>query len=177
MNRQTILVFWAPICLQVSCAQIPRHPSQEQLRFSAEDESVRRPVVVPEGALAIVKKDPYVIEFLDGRDTSAAEPREPWLVASEVHLAGPDERDIVVVATGRLRGANVTTFWVLRPTGHGFELLLTAPAHDLIVRNSRSQGYRDIQILATPGIRVSAVSFRFDGNQYKVYGRSSENIR
>src|SRR5262245_29033087 len=100
-----------------------------------------------------------------------------WLMASEVHLAGPDEKDIVVVAAGHLIGANATTFWILRPTDHSFAVLLAAPAHDLFIKDTRSNGYKDLEIAAATAVRVSTLTFRFDGNRYTKYRQRSEDIR
>jgi hypothetical protein len=98
-------------------------------------------------------------------------------MASEVHLTGPEEKDLVVVAAGLLRGANVTTFWVLRPADGGYELLLTAPAHDLIIKQSRSKGYKNIELLSATAVWVSTMSLRFDGRRYEVHTRSAKPIR
>jgi hypothetical protein len=59
----------------------------------------------------------------------------------------------------------------------GFELLLTAPAHDLFIKGTRSKGYRDIEIVIATAVRASTVSLKFDGSQYKVFARSSKDIR
>jgi hypothetical protein len=98
-------------------------------------------------------------------------------MASGVHLAGTDENDIVVVAAGLLSGANVTTFWVLRPVDRGYELLLTAPAHDLVIKRTRSKGYKNIELLSATAVEVSTVSLRFDGRRYQMQARSSKPIR
>jgi hypothetical protein len=99
------------------------------------------------------------------------------LSASEVHLAGPSEKDIVVMAVGSLRGANITRFWVFRPTDRRFEMLLDARVHDLIVKKSRSNGYRDIELLSATAVTVSTVIVRFDGTKYQTYKTRSETIR
>jgi hypothetical protein len=141
--------------------------SPEQLHFSAEDQNVKRPIILTEAALALIAKDPDVTNVLKDYGSAGAKLLTTWLSASALHLDGRGERDIVVVAKGPLSGANITTFWVLRPSSSSFELLLTVPAHDLIVKMSRSKGYRDLETLAATAVRVSSVSFRFDGSKYK----------
>jgi hypothetical protein len=84
-----------------------------------------------------------------------------------VHLDGPREEDIVVVATGMLLGANMTRFWVFRPTGHRHELILTAVGHDLIVTKKRWRGYRIIETAAMTAVSYQVLSYRFDGGQYR----------
>ena len=155
-----------------------RGPSNpEQLHFSAEDSEVKHPITLPAGAIDIIKKDPDVVEALKNRDKPLTDLPMTWITAAAVHLDGRDETDIVIVARGLLAGANVTTFWVLRPKGQGFELLLTAPAHDLYVRNTRTNGYRDIEIMAATAVRVSTVTFKLDGDRYKKLNQRSESIR
>jgi hypothetical protein len=177
MTTKVSAVFLILICLQLVSAQNTAVSGAEQMHFSAEDESVKRPVVLPDDAVRVLKADPNVMEMLKDQGPSTAKIPEGWLTASTVHLAGFAENDIVVVATGLLRGANVTTFWVLRPGSRGFEVLLTAPAHDLYVRRTRSKGYRDIELLSATAVDVSTISLRFDGHQYKVYARNSKGIR
>jgi hypothetical protein len=142
-----------------SRAQTTKSSRSEQTHFTTEDERVQHPIKIPESVLAIIDED------------------ENMLSASEVHLAGPSEKDIVVMAVGSLRGANITSFWVFRPTDRGFEMLLDAPAHDLIVKNSRSNGYRDIELLSATAVVVSTVIVRFDGKKYQTYKTRSETIR
>jgi hypothetical protein len=161
--------------LQVIPLRGAAQPLSEQLHFSAEEENVKRPIALPEEALALIAKDPYVMELLKDQRPEEAQ-LSTWLSASEVHLDGPKEKDIIVVAKGPLSGANVTTFWILRPSSRGFEVMLTVPAHDLVIQNMRSKGYRDIEALAATAVRVSTIYFRFDGNQYKPSARSSKII-
>jgi len=117
------------------------------------------------------------MEVLKNQGGSVTQVPRSWLMPSEVRLDGPDERDMMVVATGPLQGANITTFWVLRPSGHGFKLLLTTLAHDLFIRRTRSKGYKDIETVAATAVRASTVQFKFDGNRYNLYARSSKAIR
>jgi hypothetical protein len=88
-------------------------------------------------------------------------------MASEVHLNAPTEKDIVAIAAGLLAGANVTMFWVFRPVRQDFQLLLKASAHDLEVKNTRSNSYKDIEILVATATRGSKLFFRFDGLRYQ----------
>jgi hypothetical protein len=164
-------------CLQLLVAQSTGGPGHEQTHFSAEDESVMHPIVLPGEALRLIEEDPFVVEALKSQAPATTQVPAGWLMASGVHLAGTDENDIVVVAAGLLSGANVTTFWVLRPADRGYELLLTAPAHDLVIKRTRSKGYKNIEFLSATAVEVSTVSLRFDGRRYQVQARSSKPIR
>ena len=94
----------------------------EQLHYSA-GQSMENSIVLPDEALAVIEKDPYIAEVLKNEAPAFARLPRSWLMASEVHLDGPDEIDIVVVGAGHLAGANVTTFWILRPKNQGFVTL------------------------------------------------------
>lgn len=150
--------------------------AKEQLSFSAEDEAVDRPVGVPEGVLEILRKDERVLRYLkaDGksvRDLTAA----PFL-ASEIHLNGRNETDLIVIGTGRLRGANVTPFWVFRRLANRYELVLNVPAHDLRVESGRWHGFRNISVgVATASVGTIEL-YRFDRNEYDLVHTKSESI-
>lgn len=88
------------------------------------------------------------------------------MLASEIHLTSSTERDLVVIAGAPLSGANVTTFWIFRPTNPGYELLLDAPAHDMVVRNSRTNGYRDIELVSATAVTASTVLCRYRDVRY-----------
>jgi hypothetical protein len=78
-------------------------PATEQRSFSVEDENVRRPVPVLASVLEILRRDPHVQELMTNersRDLPA-----DWLLASKIHLTGPDEEDLIVIGSGHLLGA------------------------------------------------------------------------
>jgi hypothetical protein len=176
MRTAVALIFWLA-SFQLMTGPVRAQSAAEQMHFSAEDETVKRPIILPDQALQMIERDPDVAEVMKNEEPPLAKLPRSWLMASEVHLDGPREKDIVIVAAGHLMGANVTTFWILRPTDHGFAILLTAPAHDLFIKGTRSNGYRDVEIAAATAVRVSTVTFRFDGNRYTKYKEHSEDIR
>ena len=139
----------------------------EQLHFSAEDIGVKHPLVLPKEALTVLARDDGVRDALEAQDLSVDKLPASWFSASKIHLDGPDEIDFIAVGEGPLRGSNVNTFWVFRPSPRGFELILTVVAHDLVVTRELSRGYRNIETIAATAVRVSSVSYRFDGKTYK----------
>jgi hypothetical protein len=168
-----VLLIYLSVCSQGSAQG--KHPSPpEQRQFSAEDEGVKRPVAIPDDVLTILSKDEFIRDVLEDEKPPAGKLPQAWFSASAIHLGGPDEIDLVVLGEGRLRGANVITFWVFRPTPHGHELVLTAPAHDLIVKNTRWKGYREIELLCATAVQLSSVLFRWDGRKYIVFQKKSE---
>lgn len=151
-------------------------PNPEQTRFSAEDLTVQYPIDLPKQALALLSRDTRVCDALDAQGISPAHLPLSWFSATEVHLDGPNEVDLVVVGEGPLRGANVTTFWLFRPTAQGLSLILTTVGHDLDVESARSKGYNNIKVTAATVDRVSTVVYGFDGNKYSVRNRESRPI-
>jgi hypothetical protein len=148
----------------------------EQLHFSARDDGAIRPVTIPEDVLAILRKDDMVRIIL--KDENLPEEKLPpsWFSASAIHLNTSNEIDLIVIGETPILGANVTTFWVFRPTSHGHELVLTAPALDLVVKRARWMGYREIELMAATASDVSTVLYRFNGKQYAAFKERSEQI-
>jgi len=171
-----LLAFFA-MCCALPAEGKGRAHTNEQLVFSAEDDSVKHPVAMPKEVLAILQKDEMVGNALENEQTSAEKIPPDWFSASAIHLSNSRQTDLVVMARGPLAGANVVTFWVFCATAHGYELVLTAPAHDLIVRNTRWFGHRDIELLSASAVQFSSVLCRFDGKRYTSYKTKSERMR
>jgi hypothetical protein len=152
------------------------HPSA-QTHFSAEDSSVRQPVAIPNSVLTVLREDEAVRIALANDGISAGNLPRSWLSASATHLSNSKELDLVVMGEGALRGTNITTFWVFCATAGGYNLVLTAPAHDLIVKNARSNGHRDIELISMTAVQVSRVLLRFNGERYVKRTATSEAIQ
>jgi hypothetical protein len=178
MKLQKALVLFALIA--PSGTTKAQHPdktgAREQLHFSAEEETVTQPVSIPQDVLRILEGDRDVAESLKEQKLQPEQLPSSWFLASKVHLHGTEQSDLVVISSGPLMGANVVKFWVFGRTPHGFELLLAVPAHDLIIKNSRWQGYRTIEAAAMTASTISTVLFRFNGSVYERYRTSSEKI-
>ncbi len=145
----------------------------EQVHFSAGDETVERAIQVPDEIMAILRNDGGIRQFLESEHLSAAHLPVSWFAASEVHLAGPKEKDIVVVGIGKLKRAGLTTFWVFRPMHLGYEVLLSAIEHDLTVTDERWKGYRIIKTSAVTPTSIRSAAYRFEGGQYKMFKDSA----
>jgi hypothetical protein len=141
----------------------------EQVRFSAGDESVERPIRIPDEIVEILKNDGGVRQVLESEHLAPGKLPMSWFAASEVHLAGPKEKDIVVVGVGKLKRANVAAFWVFRPMHLGYEVLLTAIEHDLTITEERWKGYRIIKTSAVTATSLRSAAYRFEGGQYKIF--------
>ena len=98
----------------------------EQLRFSAEDAGVLKPVPIPEGVLVILRKDEQVQHLLEHEKIAPEKLPPSWFSASAIHLTRTRRVDLIVVGRPPIIGANNATFWVFRATSHGYRLVLTA---------------------------------------------------
>jgi hypothetical protein len=153
-----------------------KHPA-EQTSFSAEDTSVKKPAVIPQDVLAALSRDELVRNVLENEDIPAEKIPASWFSASAIHLGNAREVDLIVMSVGPVHGANVTMFWIFRPTAYGQELIFTGGGHDLRVKSTRWNGYRDIETLAVTMQKVSTVFYRFDGKKYTGYKDKLEEIR
>jgi hypothetical protein len=145
-----------------------QHKSAEQTHFSAEDDHVAHPAQVPSDAWKILQEDSLVKDILEDEKLTADQLPRSWFQSSVVHLDGPSEKDLLVIADGKLAGGNVTTFWLFMQTPQGMKLVLNAPAHDLIIHSSRINGHRDVELVGMTAIRIMTGKYRFDGTQYQL---------
>jgi hypothetical protein len=148
----------------------------EQHLFSAMDDSVNHPVPLPPSVLAALSHDPDIGVKLKAESLIPDKLPASWFVVSEIHLGGPSERDLVVVGVGPVRGANVTTFWLFRPGNADYELLLKAPALGLEIKNSRTNGYRNIELVSATAVEVSKLECTFRGGAYQPGKRDKRAI-
>jgi hypothetical protein len=171
MNSLVVLAAFAGLAL----AQLPppgdpgERSAPEQMAFSAEDGRVERQSPLPPAVAGILAGDPDVREAMAYEHISGGQPPASWFLPSEVHLNGPHEADLIVVGAGPILGANVTLFWVFRPSrSGGFNLLLRVSAHDLNIMESRTGGYRDIEVVAATAVSVTKGTYTFRGSAYKL---------
>jgi hypothetical protein len=149
----------------------------EQSHFSAEDAGVQRPMAIPKDVIAILTQDDLVRTALKNQKLPVEKLPLSWFSAAGIHLGNANETDVVVMAEKELHGANATTFWIFRSTSKGHQLVLTAPAHDLKVKNVQWLGYREIGLVSMTANRISTVLCRFDGRKYAQYKSTTKDIR
>jgi len=156
---------------------LPAQPETAiQTHFSMEDERIAHPAQIPPDAWKILQQDPSTRNVLDSEGLTPEQLPRSWFQASTVSLNG-SEKDLLVIANGKLMGANVTTFWLFLQTPQGIKLVFDAPAHDLIIHSSRSKGHRDIELVALTGIRILTSKYRFDGTRYQLVKSTDEPIK
>ena len=178
---------------QVLTAQHTKPAEQkEQSEFGIELEAVpiQRPVTLPRAALDALSNDKGVASCLENAGLSGDELPANWFVASEIHLNGPNEADLVVLPgdpvpgtpAGEISpnacflGANTGQMWVLRKTEHGFKLVLSQYGLGMGVLATKTNGLRDVQIGAIVGGYDDSIDYKFDGESYKIAGRVSKLI-
>ena len=156
------------LCIASVIQNLDSNPVQfSGLHFSAEDEGVKNAVPIPEDVWSLLKQDGDVLEVLKHQSPTATTPPRTWFSAAFVHLHGAIGNDLVVQGEGPMMGANVTEFWVFAETSRGPKLVLRIPAHDLLIRETESGGYRIIEASAiTAAAHVSTLTYKFDGNHY-----------
>lgn len=148
---------------------------EEQSKFNA-DELVKRPVPVPDNILDILLRDSTVAGCINDNPILHRPSLGSWFVASEIHLDGDNEADMVVlpIAQGEAclcfhSAEGISWFWVFRPVGRGYELALKAAGLELLVLNTKHNGYRDIRIGGQVGKFGTKVVFRFAHGLYRQY--------
>ncbi len=161
----------------VAAQSKPKTLPVEQTHFSAEDESFKRPVAIPGDVMAILAKQEVVEKQLENEGLKPEKLPTYWFSASAVHLSHAKEPDLVVAANPPVSGANTTMFWIFRTTGHGHTLVLTAMAHDLVIKKTIWNGLREIQTSSVTMMRFSTVSYRFNGKNYARFNTTGEEIR
>jgi hypothetical protein len=150
-------------------------PMPEQTLFGAEDNAMEKPVNLPKTVLQILAKDDLVIQYLKAEEKSPDELTTESFLASEIHLDGPNEIDLIATGIGRLRG-NVATFWVFQPSPHGYKVTLRTVAQGLRVLDTRSKGYRDIQTGSPIAGSAHVAVYCFDRTRYRLCKTKSEPI-
>jgi hypothetical protein len=150
--------------------------SKEQCLFGADDTTVEQPVALPTGALQVLRKDEQVLLSLKAEGKSADELTPMSFLASEIHLDGTGETDLIVIGVGKLRGASVSTFWVFRQS-QGYDLVLKVVARGLRVVSTKWKGYRIIEAGSALSSTSNTTRYRFDGKKYWPFEKESSPVQ
>jgi hypothetical protein len=154
---------------------------EEQSVFSMEDDSVLKPVPVPEGILQNLKETDRDVKLCLEKYDLEGPPPSSWFEASQIHLGDPNEIDFVVMPAvvpglGCLIGANVAPFWIYRKTSQGFESVFDIHVHHLKILRSKWNGFREIRVYSMTVSTVTTEVFRFEGDIYHSYFKITEPI-
>ncbi len=161
----------------------------EQTAFDAEPDSgamhINKAEEIPDSALQVLRdslsRGP--VNCLKSRGVTPDQVPASWFLASAVHLNGPNEVDLIVLLNapalakpenpgGCLLPANGGPFWVLGPgiASGRYGLLLATYGHGMDILDSRTNGYRDIQI----GSMRTTVIYKFTVQQYQLAEKKTE---
>ena len=157
----------------------------EQTEFSMEQElvPVTRPTNLSDAALQALGRDSAVSSCLGVEKSSRDLPPASWFIASEIHLARADETDLIVLPVSRpaaemkpapnacFFGPYTTKWWILRKVNEGYQVILTVDAHDIGLKQTRSNGYRDIEAGISTMQGTTVTVYKFDGHR----GHKSQN--
>ena len=179
-----------PHVLMAQHAKPKEQKEQSDFGIELEVAPIQRPVTPRRAALNALSKDASVASCLENEGLSPKELPANWFVASEIHLDEANESDLVVLPGGRLPdtpkgeippnacfwGANTGQMWVLRNTQRGFKLVLSQMGLGMSVLTTRTNGLRDIEVGAVVGGYDDSIDYKFDGESYKIAGRTSNLI-
>jgi hypothetical protein len=177
----------AVLSLAISCSVIlgesqagRRGSEAEQSSFATEElpgqPRVQRPLSVPGAVLQKLKSDDIVDSCLRYNPLTPGQSLDSWFIASEIHLDGPTESDLIIVPSFKGEEsmcfhsvAGIGTFWLFRKNGNHYELVLRASGNSLEVLGTRNAGYRNIQTVTAgeAGRYITKITYKFDGRQYK----------
>jgi hypothetical protein len=135
-----------------------------QLRFSAEDFQVRNPNLLPKPVLAALAGDEGVHQQMGSHPLPPAE----WFSATKLISISDHEDLYLVEAEGQLRGANVTSFWLVRNDTISVQAktMWTAVAHDVQLCYRKKDPYPDISALKFTAEMSWGAVFHFDKDHY-----------
>jgi hypothetical protein len=89
--------------------------------------------------------------------------------ASEVHLSGPKEVDLVVIGVPPMAGVDHGWFWLVRSARKNPEILLFAGGDSLELMESRTLGYRDIRSVLPLASETHFSVYHYDDEYYKLW--------
>jgi hypothetical protein len=186
-----LLLFGALFAIAVQAQKSATEQPPEQTTFGAGaapgEALISRPVEIPDGALQFLRDTlgrgtVNCIKNVNGL-TPERVPAS-WFVASEIHLDGPNEADLIVrprdleesPSPNRcLFGAHVVPFWVLRNRDGKYDLLLQTGGDGLQVLDSRTKGYRDIKAVGLTAVSITFLRYQFNGEKYQPSEREAKS--
>jgi hypothetical protein len=162
----------------IACAQTGKPPAAEQLYFSEDDPAgaLRNQEPLPAEVLKILLQQKEVRDGL--RSASPAEQDNPAKLfrASRVHLSGLKETDWVVMGVGPMSGADNSWFWLVRSQEGGATVVCFAGGNSLLLRNSRTNGFRDVESDWSSAAETEITDYHFDGTQYREWKTTRKNL-
>lgn len=145
-----------------------------QTSFS-ENAPVQHPVALSPGVLKVLFETDQARQVLNFASDAAQDDPARLFRAAEVHLAGSDEVDLVVVGVPPMAGADSSWFWVIRATRNGPRVVLFTSASSLDLAESTTNGYRDIIATSSSASETQETTYHFDGKSYKGWKKETQS--
>lgn len=178
---------WLVVCLMLVLGGSPSTLSterQQQTDFnvnaSTSEPLVKKSIPVPDAVLQILREDDTVRACMKDNAIPAGGSLASWFVGSEIHLSGPTEADLVVLPVAERNAyrcfhsaEGIGWFWIFRPIGQHYEMLLKASGLGLQVLETRHHGYRDIRTGGQVGKFGTEVIFRLIEGRYQEYRKKT----
>ena len=102
---------------------------------------------------------------------------ERWFTATEVHLGGTHEADLVVMGLRPMRRADNAWFWVIQSAHTNPKIVLFAGCNALELLSETTNGYRNISTdWSTPNDTTKRL-YTFNGNRYLLKKTTSTKTR
>jgi hypothetical protein len=156
--------------------QVQENSPHSQVSFSAEVDKFEHAVPLPDCARSLLARDGHVLNVLKYEQLLPEQLPSDWFTATETELGRSNEKYLVVMGEGMMRGANINPFWVFRGLSNSCNLVLSVGALDLEILKTRTHNLHDIEATAVFAGRVHQIRYEFDGNEYQVGERSSQPI-
>jgi hypothetical protein len=164
--RFTLIIFAFILICSVNAHTKPKTVPGEQTKFNLE-ERVHRPAAIPEDVLKILRENSD-FSTCDVEAGSRDNVPATWYEASQIHLDGPGETDLVVKAKNAcMMGPNLGPYWVFRKTVYGHILVLSTDAVGVQILKTETNGLRNIRTGAFVSLKPSYVLYKFDGRAYQ----------
>ena len=148
----------------------------EERSFGLE-QPVERPAIIPDDVLKILRQNSDISTCPVSEELRNTIPAS-WYEASEVHLNGASQGDLIVKAKNAcFWGPNLGPFWIFKGTAHhGHRLVLSTVAVGLDVLTTQTKGLHDIRMFAFVSLEPSYVRYKFDGNEYQAVSHDQRRL-
>jgi len=150
-----------------------RATPHEQLSFEIGHgrSTVKHPVPLSDADLAEIRKvqsnQPLFQPPFPLKSSEIPVPTREGLEVGAVHLNGPEERDLVVIGSGRRYVTEkLAPFWVIREIPTGPKVVLAEWTHKLEVQPTKHRGMADLLTYRDTGMGGSVTAFEFNGFKY-----------
>jgi len=152
----------------LACKPQTANTTREQTVFF-ESQPFQHAVPLPQSVLRELLRTKEVKESLDSASPEHKSNPSQLFVASEVHLSGPDEIDLIVRGIPPVSGADNDWFWIVNDLPSAPRVVLWAGCDSLEVMDRRTNGYKNISCSwSSPSMTVTR-SYHFDGKKYVLW--------